>query len=420
MREAIAARMVPSRPSIMSPSSAADRFGFGRTGSPATCGTILSLMSLRSVLVVGAGIAGSTLAVLLARGGVSITVVERAGQRSMGGPVDVRGAALEVVARLGLLDSLRAAATEVTRLAAVDPAGRVIGWIPTQTSPDAIEVARSDLASILIGAVGAGVEILYGDTVVGLDDDGAGVEVRFERATPRRFDLVVGADGLHSQVRRIAFGAEHRFTRPLGMYIATTPLGTTAPDLHTVFLHGVPGRAAMIHPTTGREGAAFIFRHRSPIQPGDAVDRHLRNRLLTGAYARMGWRVPEMLDHIRGAEDVYFDSINRVEVGYWSRNRVVLVGDAAGCVTVFGEGSSMAIAGAATLAQAVASSTDLTEALRWYERAHRRRLAARHRGAGLTGHFLVPASRAGLAIRDGAFRIWPTISAVSGRRAAPV
>ena len=80
----------------------------------------------------------------------------------------------------------------------------------------------------------------------------------------------------------------------------------------------------------------------------------------------------------------------------------------------------MAIAGAATLAQAVASSTDLTEALRWYERAHRRRLAARHRVAGLTGHFLVPASRAGLAIRDGAFRIWPTISAVSGRRAAPV
>ena len=390
------------------------------TGSPATCGTILSLMPVRSVLVVGAGIAGSTLSVLLGRGGVSTTLVERAGdQRSTGGPVDVRGAAVEVVARLGLLEALRAAATDVTRLAAVDRTGRVIGWIPTQTSRDAIEIARSDLASILIGAVGAGVEILYGDTVVRMQDDGAGVEVRFERTDPRRFDLVIGADGLHSQVRRLTFGAEQRFTRPLGMYIATTPLETTAPDLHTVFLHGGPGRAAMIHPTTGREGAAFIFRDRSTIQPGDAAD-HLRNRLLTGAYAGMGWRVPEMLERIQVAEDVYFDSINRVQVGRWSRNRVVLVSDAAGCVTVFGEGSSMAIVGAATLAQAVTSSTDLAEALGWYEHVHRRRLAARHRGAGLTGHFLVPATHVGVAVRDGAFRVWPTINALGGRRPTPV
>ena len=144
-----------------------------------------------------------------------------------------------------------------------------------------------------------------------------------------------------------------------------------------------------------------------------------RNRLLTGAYAGMGWRVPEMLDRIRTAEDVYFDSINRVQVDRWSRNRVVLVGDAAGCVTVFGEGSSMAIVGAATLAQAVTSSTDLAEALRWYEHVHRRRLAARHRGTGLTAHFLVPASRVGVAVRDSAFRIWPAIAAVGGRRPAP-
>ena len=106
-------------------------------------------MRVRSVLVVGAGIAGSTLAVLLGRGGVSTTLVERAGgQRSTGGPVDVRGTAVQVVARLGLLEALRASATDVTRLAGVDRTGRVIGWIPTQTSPDAIEIARSDLAAI--------------------------------------------------------------------------------------------------------------------------------------------------------------------------------------------------------------------------------------------------------------------------------
>ena len=136
---------------------------------------------------------------------------------------------------------------------------------------------------------------------------------------------------------------------------------------------------------------------------------------MTGAYAGMEWRVPEMLNRIRTAEDVYFDSINRVQVDRWSRNRVVLVGDAAGCVSVFGEGSSMAIVGAATLAQALASSTDLAKALGWYEHVHRRRLAARHRGTGLTAHFLVPASRPGVAVRDSAVRIWPAIAAVGGR-----
>jgi 2-polyprenyl-6-methoxyphenol hydroxylase-like FAD-dependent oxidoreductase len=205
----------------------------------------------------------------------------------------------------------------------------------------------------------------------------------------------------------------------LGIYIATTRLETTAPDLLTVFLHGGPGRAAMIHPTTGREGAPFIVRHRSPILPGDVVDRHLQARLLTRAYAGMRWRVPEMLNHICSAEDVYFDSINWVQVDRWSRNRVVLVGDSAGCVTVFGEGSSMAIVGAATLSQAVNASTDLTEAIRWYEHVHRKRIAARHRGIGMTAHLLVPTSRVGVAVRDSGFRIWPEIAAVGGRRSTP-
>jgi 2-polyprenyl-6-methoxyphenol hydroxylase-like FAD-dependent oxidoreductase len=175
----------------------------------------------------------------------------------------------------------------------------------------------------------------------------------------------------------------------------------------------------MTHSTTGREGAAFIFRHRSPIQFSERVDRHHQDRLLTGAYAGMGWRVPEMLNRIRAAEDVYLDSINRVQLDRWSRNRVVLVGDAAGCVTVFGEGSSMAIVGAATLAQTVTSSTDIAKVLRWYEHVQRRRLAARHRGTGLTAHLLVPASWVGVAVRDSAVRIWPAVAAVGGRRSTP-
>jgi len=166
-------------------------------------------MRIRRVLVVGAGIAGSTLAYWLARHGIETTVVERStGQCSSGSPVDVRGPALAVVEQMNLLAPLREASTLATNLAVVNGRGRRIGWIPTQTSADGLEIPRSDLAAILAGAVSGNAEFLYDDTVAALDDDGHGVDVTFERAAGRRFDLVVGADGLHSRVRRLMFGPE--------------------------------------------------------------------------------------------------------------------------------------------------------------------------------------------------------------------
>lgn len=355
-------------------------------------------MGVRHVLVVGAGIAGSTLAYWLARHGIATTVVERsAGQRSSGSPVDVRGPALAVVEQMDLLAPLREAATAVTTLTVVDGRGRRIGGIPTQTG-DGLEVPRSDLATILAGAARAEVEFRYDDTVVALHDDGHGVDVTFERAAPRRFDLVVGADGLHSRVRRLAFGPEPRFVTHLGLYVATVMLDALASDRRTVVLHNAPGRAVAVHPTTGREGVAFIFRH--PQRPGlDAGER--RKQLVAEAYDGMGWRVPDLLERVHACDDLYFDSVSRVRLDAWSRGRTVLVGDAASCVSLFGEGSSMAIAGAVTLVQAlVAQPGAPDEALARYERVHRKRATRRQRGVAPTSHLLVPATRTGLAVRN--------------------
>lgn len=371
----------------------------------------VTVRKVRNVLIVGAGIAGSTLAVLLGRRGVAVTLVEHAdGQRSSGGPVDVRGDALDVVTSMGLVRALRSKATHVKRLTLVGRDGKVVGWIPTQVNADAIEIARTDLARILLGAVDDSVELIYGDTIESLHDDGNGVDVQFARSPSRRFDLVVGADGVHSRVRRIAFGPEHRYVSPLNMYIATVPLDTMAPDPQTVFLHNQPGRAALIHPTTGREGAAFIFRLPPVARVDPILDRQRCLDLLTGAYSGMGWRVPEMLQQFRAADDLYLDSIDRVRVDTWSRGCVVLVGDAAGCVSVFGEGSSLAIVGAAALAQAITTQTDLSECIRRYEMLQRKRINARHRGTGLTAHFLIPRSHIGAGIRNGAFKLWPRMA----------
>ena len=362
-------------------------------------------MSIRAVLVVGAGIAGSTVAALLGRRGWAVTVLERSGgRRSSGSPVDVRGAALRIVVRMGLLPPIRARATRTTRLAAVDAGGAVIGWIPTQPGPRAIEIPRGDLAAILTAAAAEHAQIRYGDTVTDLRADGDGVEVSFERGAARRFDLVIGAEGLHSTVRRLAFGPEDRFATHLGLFIATLMLETPAADPTTVLVHSAPGRAAIVHPTNGREGAAFIFRH-APLSAVATRDPGARLDLLTTTYDGLRWRVPELLDRFRSADDIYFDSVSRVRVDRWSRGRIVLVGDAANCVSLLGEGSSMAVAGAATLAaHLLRRPDDIEEALRGYEQVHRRRLRPHHAGAALAGHLLVPASATGIAARDVLFR----------------
>jgi 2-polyprenyl-6-methoxyphenol hydroxylase-like FAD-dependent oxidoreductase len=377
-------------------------------------------MDVQSVLVVGAGVAGSTLAYWLAHHGIGATVVERSdGQRSSGSPVDVRGPALAVLEQMNLVASLREAATPATTLAVVDGRGRRIGWIPTQTSDDGLEILRGDLAAILAGAARDRAEFLYDESVTALRDDGHGVDVTFERAAARRFDLVVGADGLHSRVRRLRFGPESRWTTHLGLYIATTTVGAVPTDRHTVFMHNGPGRAVAVHPTTGRESAAFIFRH--PELDLDERDTQHPKQLVTDTYSGMEWRVPELLERVRDSEDLYFDSVSRVRLDTWSRGRTTLVGDAASCVSLLGEGSSMAIVGAATLVQAlVAQPYAPAEALERYERAHRKRVLRRQRGVALTSHLLVPGTRPGLAVRNTALRVWPAFDAArrGSRRAA--
>jgi 2-polyprenyl-6-methoxyphenol hydroxylase-like FAD-dependent oxidoreductase len=212
-------------------------------------------------------------------------------------------------------------------------------------------------------------------------------------------------------VRRLTFGPEEQFTTHLGMYIATTDLDRPAADPHSVLMHNSPGRAVAIHPTTGREGAAFLFRH--PLLAADlARDPLHHQQLLTDVYADLGWRVPELLERFRVSTDVYFDAVSRVRLDAWSRGRIVLVGDAASCVSLLGEGSSMAIVGATTLAQALSSDPDdPAAAFRRYEQVHRQRLRWRHRGIAITSHLLVPATGLGTAARNSAFRIWAALAA---------
>ncbi|MDH6195358.1 2-polyprenyl-6-methoxyphenol hydroxylase-like FAD-dependent oxidoreductase [Mycobacterium frederiksbergense] len=362
---------------------------------------------MKTVLIVGAGVAGSTAAYWLAQFGMTVTVVERAGaDRSSGSPVDVRGPAYGVAERMGVLPQLRSAATRATGFSAVDRRGRRIGWAPLQLG-NGIEIPRSDLAAILADAGRNAADYRYGDTVTSLHQNAAGVEVTFEHAEPQEFDLVLGADGLHSRVRELAFGTG--FIEHLGMYVATVDLAEDA-EGDTVLMYNEPGRMAAVHPATGRGIAAFIFRH--PALPDfDHRDSSAHKDVVADVYAGMGWRVPELVQQMRDAADIYFDSVSRVRLGTWSSGRIVLLGDAASCVSLLGDGSSLAIAGAATLSECVAANRDdPATGLREYERRHRRLVMPRQRWMGPGSRVIVPATASGVIARNAALRVIGGIS----------
>lgn len=366
-------------------------------------------MSPSTVLISGAGVAGPTLAFWLARHGFRPTVVERAAaQRSSGNPVDVRGEAIRVAEQMGVLPRLRDVATRAPNLAVVTAAGHRIGPSTLGRPRGAeLEVLRSDLATILQDAAGAESEFLFNDSITTLRQDSAGVDVTFDHAAPRRFDLVIGADGLHSAVRALAFAPEADCVRHLGIYVATMLFGHPADDPDTVLLHNMPGRLVAVHPARGNAGAAFIFR--SPAVAGlDHRDTARCKQVVVDAYQHGTWKIPELLERLRETTDLYFDAVSQVHLPSWSRGRVALVGDAAASVSLFGDGSTMAMIAARTLADALAGNpNDHGRAFRAYETRHRKLARAQRRSFSTGAAILVPATRTGVAVRNLAVRLLP-------------
>jgi len=372
----------------------------GRAGGPHR--TPAQARPLR-VLISGAGIAGATLAALLVRDGHDVMVVERdQGTRSSGNPVDVRGSAFTVIERLGLLSRLRDVSTRVHELLFVDTTGQRIAKMNTRRGDRELEVPRADLSTMLLDSSQQDAEFRFGDTIVGIESDDHGVDVTFERGAPDRFDLVVGADGIHSAVRRLAFGPEDAFVAQFGLYIATVCLHTALERDDAVLMYNEPGAAIALHPATGRPIAAFMFRSDVEVDPRNQ-DRS--ESLMKQTYGEAGWRAPDLLNSYLAADDRYFDAVSRVRVPSWTRKRIVLLGDAASCITLFGEGSSSAISSAVTLARSLgAFPQNITRALLHYESNHRALAGRGQRVAPLASHLLIP-SRAGIMLRNHGLRL---------------
>ena len=312
-----------------------------------------------SVLISGGSVAGTAAAYWLDRYGYDVTVVERAAVLRPGGQaVDVRGAALDVAERMGVADELRRNATDMRGMTMVGPDGEELFQTNEFTfsggdldSPD-VEILRDDLCRVLHDAATGDVTYLFDDTITAIDDGPDGARVTFERAAPRTFDIVVGADGLHSNTRQLAFGPEAGFITHLGMYLAvyTTPnfLGL---DRWQLFQQGTDAGGGVMTAHGNTELRVYAgFGSAEPIEY-DYRDIDAQRKLLARRLAGAGWIWPRALDHIWDAPDFHLDSMSQIHLGTWSRGRVVLLGDAGYCGSpLSGQGTSMAMVGAYVLA----------------------------------------------------------------------
>jgi 2-polyprenyl-6-methoxyphenol hydroxylase-like FAD-dependent oxidoreductase len=314
------------------------------------------------ILISGAGPAGLTSAYWLRRYGFNPTIVERAPSLLVGGyKIDVRGAALQVLRQMAVHDAVVAAHTDMQGAVLVDKEGNVVNRMSGddfghRVGGD-IEIVRGTLCQILKNGLGD-VEFLFGDTVQGITQSSDSTQVRFTNNGVRDFDLVIGADGLHSNVRRIAFGEEARFLRDLGLYLCVYSIPNYLQLDRMEFQYSELGRIAAIWSSRGDANAKACFGFAAPSVRIDLQDRDQQQQALRTVYAGIGWEVPRLLEMMPAASDWYFDTAAQIDMPRWSQGRVVLVGDAAYCASpMSGQGTSIALIGAYVLAGELAAAS---------------------------------------------------------------
>jgi 2-polyprenyl-6-methoxyphenol hydroxylase-like FAD-dependent oxidoreductase len=315
-------------------------------------------MTTRSALISGASIAGPVLAYWLAEAGWDVTVVERAESlRTSGYPVDIRGSAVEVIRRMGLHDQVSASRYRHVPVALLAPGGRRLrtldfGNLLNDSGAGDVEITRGLLSEILYRASCGRATYAFGDSITTLTQTDSGVDVTFEHSRPQGFDVVIGADGIHSNVRDLAFGDESLFLRHLGPYAAIWDLPADMFAPGSGFMYSHPGRTALVEWPAGERAARVFLAFVHPA-PG-AVNRRDTDTILRTvreAFAGDRWRTGEIIDTLTGAGDLYFDTVSQVRMDHWSSGRVALVGDAAYAPAFLsGQGTSIAIAGAYVLA----------------------------------------------------------------------
>lgn len=309
------------------------------------------------IAINGAGVAGPALAFWLLKGGHEVLLVEQAPEIRRGGYViDFWGLGYDIADKMGLIPRIRELGYQVEEVRVVDDNGRICGGFSVDvfgrmTNNRFTSVRRSDLAATIYDAVADRIETIFGDSIASVEENPDGVRIGFDHAASREVDLVIGADGLHSRVREIAFGPESQFENQIGYHLAAFEADGYPHRNELVYVgYSVPGR--QISRLSMRDDKTlFLFVFEDKFLNGEPADLDSRRKAIREVCADAKWECPEILDAMDATDDIYFDRVSQIRMDTWSKGRTALIGDAGACVSLLaGEGTGLAISEAYVLA----------------------------------------------------------------------
>lgn len=370
-------------------------------------------MKARTILISGAGVAGPTLAYWLLEHGFEPTIVERSPEFRAGGYIiDFWGTGYTVAERMGILPQLHERGYKVEKVRLVDTnnkriAGFAASIFSIVLSGRYTSIPRGDLAEIIYDTIKDRVETIFGDSITSLDEHEDGVHVTFEHAPARTFDLVIGADGLHSKVRELTFGPEEAFESFLGYLVAAFDAkGYPHRDESAYVSYSTPGKQAARFAMREDKSLFFFIFTNDGLDLPDPHNTAGHKKIMHQTFDEMGWECREMMEVMDTCDTVYFDRVSQIKLDSWHKGRVALLGDAAFCPSLLaGEGTSLAMGAAYVLAHMLATHEDHTAAFAAYEKTYRSLIERKQKSAAGFAESFAPRSAISLWFRNQATKL---------------